>query len=187
MTNWEHPGLLYVFMDNVINIFFSSVYTRYIRGLGLKGTERILDFGSGSGSCSRHLAALLQNGGHLTCVDTSRFLTGKARKRLRRYTNVDFQVGELPELGLPGESFDAVFVHYALHEVSAASRPRYVREFSRLLKNHGKLFIKEPTGEHDGMPKAEIQALMAMAGLKELSFSEEKGKVCTGVYTKAPD
>ncbi|MGE5576093.1 MAG: class I SAM-dependent methyltransferase [Syntrophothermus sp.] len=99
---------------------FQLVYTRHIRSLGLKGTERTLDFGSGSGACSRHLTALLQKDGHLTCVDTSHFMPGKARKRLGRYANIDFQVGELPELGLPEKSFDVVFVHYALHEVSPA-------------------------------------------------------------------
>lgn len=184
MTDWESPGKLYVFLDNVVNTCFSSVYTRYIKSLGLTGTERVLDFGSGTGACSRHLAALLQKGVHLTCVDTSHFMTGMAQKRLDRFSNVDFLVGELTKLSLPEKSFDVIFVHYVLHEVLAAARPGYVKEFSRLMNDHGRLFIKEPTRSYDGIPAAGIQELMAMAGLKEISFLNDK--VYAGVYTKAP-
>jgi ubiquinone/menaquinone biosynthesis C-methylase UbiE len=123
MTDWENLPWLYRLIDNTVNLFFSSVYSRYIRTLGLTGTERVLDFGSGSGIGARHLAALLKRGGHLTCVDTSRSLTAKARRRLRRYPNVDFRVGELPALALPGGSYQVVFIHYVLHELPRRPGP----------------------------------------------------------------
>jgi ubiquinone/menaquinone biosynthesis C-methylase UbiE len=95
---------------------------------------------------------------------------------------VSFLVGELPKLDLPADSFDVVFIHYTLHEVAHGVRGTYVAELSRLLAEGGKLFIKEPTGYLDGIAEARLRALMAEAGLRELSFVP--GRVCRGVYTR---
>ena len=62
------------------NRLFSFLYKNYIRTLNLKGNERVLDFGSGSGAGSKHLAKILQkSGGHITCIDISKYWTEKAK------------------------------------------------------------------------------------------------------------
>lgn len=87
------------------NRLFSFLYKNYIRTLNLKGNERVLDFGSGSGAGSKHLAKILQkSGGHITCIDISKYWTEKAKKRMKYYDNVDFLVGQLSELQLGGNS-----------------------------------------------------------------------------------
>ena len=50
----------------------SSYYRSFVQTLNLRGDERVLDFGSGSGVCSCHIAARLKLGGYLDCVDISR-------------------------------------------------------------------------------------------------------------------
>lgn len=177
---YENPSLLYRLIDELgNNRLFSFIYKNYIKTLHLKGNEKVLDFGSGSGAGSRHLAKILQKcNGHLTCIDISKYWTGKAKKRMKYYDNVDFLVGQLPELQLREDSFDVIYIFYSLHDVSKGLRNGIVSEFFRVLKNGGKLYIKEPQRENDGMPIEEIVELMKSNG-----FYEENSKIDKGTYS----
>lgn len=102
---------------------------------------------------------------------------------MRYYDNVDFLVGQLPELELSRDSFDIIYIFYALHDVSKNLRNAIVSEFFRVLKNEEKLFIKEPQRENDGMPIEEIVELIKNNGFYEESFKVDN---CTysAVYKK---
>lgn len=97
---------------------------------------------------------------------------------MRNYNNVEFLVGQLPELNLREASFDIIYIFYALHDVSKDLRNGIVSEFSRILKIEGRLYIKEPQRENDGMPIEEIVELM-----KNNGFYEEKSKEHKGTYS----
>ncbi len=177
---YESVSFLYKLIDELgNNRAFSFIYKKHINELGFKGNETVLDFGSGSGAGSRHLAKLLnKSNGYLTCVDISEYWMGKAKRRMRHYDNVDFLVGQLPELHLGEKSFDIIYIFYALHEVPKKLRSGIVREFFRVLKNQGRLLIKEPQRENDGMPIDEIEELMISNG-----FYRENCKVVKGAYS----
>lgn len=180
--DWEDPTFLYRLLDSLANVVLRHYYSRHVKRLGLKGDGHILDFGSGSGACSRHLARFLDpDGGRLTCVDISVPLTAIARKRMREYENVEFLTGDLLTLALPEGTFDAVHIHYVLHEIEARRRAETVAEFRRLLKRGGKLFIKEPKRSYDGIPASEIRHLMSHAGFREVCCAENKS-VYAGVF-----
>lgn len=183
---YEKASLLYRLIDDLgNNRLFSFIYKRHINQLGIEGNETILDFGSGSGAGSRHLAIKLYKlNGHLTCVDISEFWMKKAKMRMRHYDNVDFLTGQLPELQLNVESYDIIYIFYALHEVPKKLRNGIVIEFFRILKNNGKLFIKEPQRENDGMPINEIQELMISNGFYRESCNVSKGTY-SAVYIKS--
>ena len=74
---------------------------RLVASLELTGMERVLDFGSGAGSEAVYLAQALQRGGRLTCLDVSPTWLAEARRRLRRFTNVEFLLGEAPTAACP--------------------------------------------------------------------------------------
>lgn len=176
---YENPSLLYRLIDEFgNNRLFGFIYKDYIRTLNLKGNERVLDFGSGSGAGSKHLAKILDKGGHLTCVDISKYWIEKAKKRMKCYDNVNFLLGQLPELKLDSNSFDVIYIFYALHDVSKDLRNGLVSEFFRILKNEGRLYIKEPQRENDGMPIEEITELMKSNG-----FYQESSKTYKGTYS----
>lgn len=185
---YENPSLLYRVIDELgNNRLFSFMYKRYIKSLNLSGNEIVLDFGSGSGAGSRHLAKILSKGnGHLTCVDISKYWMNKAKKRLKCYDNVDFLIGQLSDLQLPEKSFDIIYIFYALHDVSMNLRNDTVSQFNRTLKNNGRLYIKEPQRENDGMPIDEIKGLMKSNGFYEDSSIVDKGSY-SAVYKKVLD
>ena len=157
------------------NPVLGPLYSRYVEEMGLRGDERVLDYGSGSGAAARHLAKRLEaGGGRLTCMDVSARWQAAIRKVLRGYSNVEYRCGDVREMGLPEASFDVVLVHWMLHDVPPQDRPSIVAELARLLRPGGRLFSREPTGARHGMPAAQARELFAAAGLTETLATESK-------------
>jgi ubiquinone/menaquinone biosynthesis C-methylase UbiE len=139
-------------------------YRDFARSLELSGSERVLDFGSGSGICTRHIAAILERGGgRLDCVDISSGWMQVIRQTLRRYKNLSYHLGQINDLNLPEGAFDAVVVHFVLHDIPASDRDVVVTALARKLKPGGRLIIREP---HDrGLALSDLNALAAKAGM----------------------
>ncbi len=143
----------------------SPYYRSFVHGLRLIGDESVLDFGSGSGVCSRHLAARLQRGGgRLACVDVSHGWMGVIRRTLRRYKNVTFHLGGVSAPGLAKDGFDLVLMHFVLHEIPAHERPLVIQRLAQLLRPSGRMVLREPQGQ--GLELDELSALAQTAGLQ---------------------
>ena len=167
------------------NVLLSPLYRRYVDEMGLRGDERVLDYGSGSGAAARHLAKRLRaGGGHLTCVDVSTRWQKVLRRVLRAYPDVEFRLGDVRTISLPEASFDVVLVHWMLHDVAPWDRPSIVAELARLLRPGGRLFSREPTGAKHGMPAAHAREVFASAGLNESLATEGKAPLL-GAYYRA--
>ena len=167
------------------NVLLSPLYRRYIDQMDLRGDERALDYGSGSGAAARHLARRLRaGGGRLTCMDVSARWQALLRRVLRAYPDVEFRLGDVRTMGLPAESFDVVLVHWMLHDVHPQDRPEIVAELARLLRPGGRLFSREPTGAKHGMPAAQAREVYAAAGLRE-SLAVEGRLPVIGAYYHA--
>ena len=167
------------------NLLLSPLYRRYVQQMELRGDERVLDYGSGSGAAARHLARLLETGGgRLTCMDVSARWQAVLHKVLRAWPDVEYLLGDVRGIGLPAESFDVVLVHWMLHDVPPRDRPAIVAELARLLRPDGRLFLREPTGKKHGMPAAQARELFTAAGLTETRASKGKG-LLLGEYYRA--
>jgi ubiquinone/menaquinone biosynthesis C-methylase UbiE len=180
------PGSFEVFLTVTLGTLFGGMYKEYVDRLGLKGNERVLDFGSGSGNPARFIAPLLTDGGRLTCVDVSRTWVDVAQRRLGKYPNVEFKLGDIAALDLPDAGYDVVFVHFVLHDIAAAERPRIVQHLALKLKRDGRLFIREPLRF---IAPEEIRLLMRQSGLAEVGASimnvRTQGNVYEGVFGSA--
>jgi len=189
--SFERPRRIEFFFDAMLNHGLGrSLYKRSAKEIGLEGNEEVLDFGAGSGALSRHVAEiLLSGGGKVTCLDTSAAWTAIARKRLKKYRNIQFVVGDLRNLNIEAASFNVVVVHLVLHEIGREKRQGTVEALSRTLKDGGRLFIKEPTKVRHGVPTEEIRQLMTRSGLTETWFSISRslhmGPLYTGVFGKS--
>jgi len=175
LCDFEHPSLLFVLEDGLKSLIgLPLLYNPYVKSYGLKGNERVLDFGCGGGTGSRCLAGYLNRGGRLTCVDISRYWVEKTKKRLARYANVECRVGDIRELDIAGASFDVISIIHVLHDIAPADRQATVQALSRVLKVGGRVFVREPTRKSHGMAVGEIRRLFAAAGLPETEYKEKK-------------
>ncbi len=174
LTSTYEPPSLEIRLTLALGMSVLSPYYRsFVRDLGLRGDEQVLDFGSGSGICSRHLAARLQRGaGRLACVDVSYGWMKVVRRTLRRYNNVSYHCGQINEISLPVNAFDAVVMHFVLHEIPAAERPLVMKTLAQKLKMGGRLLLREP--QNEGLEIDELNNLAALAGLQPISVIEKK-------------
>ena len=171
------------------NLLLSPLYGRFVDDMDLRGDERVLDYGSGSGAAARHLARRLERAGHLTCVDVSARWQAVLRRVLRAYPAVEFRLGDVRTMELPEAGYDVVLMHWMLHDVPPWDRPPILAELARLLRPGGRLFSREPTSSKHGMPAAEVRRLLAAAGLTETQGVEGSlrliGPYYRGVWTKS--
>jgi ubiquinone/menaquinone biosynthesis C-methylase UbiE len=183
--DFEHPSSLFVMEDGLKVLLGGPLfYTPYYRTFGLKGNENVLDFGCGGGVGSRYLANLLGKDGHVTCIDVSKYWIGKARKRLKKYSNVECKAGDIREMDIPDSVFDVISTIHVIHDIHPRDRQGTISALSRKLKPGGFFFIKERIEKSHGMPVEEIRASLSSAGLKEIEHKETKSEYL-GKYQKS--
>ncbi len=124
--------------------------------LGLSGTERVLDVGSGLGGPSRFLA--WRYGVQVSGVDlTAEFV--RIAEMLTRRTGleglVDYRQGNALDLPFDDASFDAVWSQNAAMNI--ADRDLLYREMRRVLKPGGKLALQEVAAGPGGPPHFPVQ------------------------------
>jgi ubiquinone/menaquinone biosynthesis C-methylase UbiE len=167
-SNWS------VYMQQALRpISKKYLYNTYVNSLPLKPNSKVLEFGSGIGAMAELLARRLYEG-KLTCVDISDRYLSKARKNLRDYPNTTFLHGRLTKLDIEDGEYDAINVHFVLHDVVKENRAQLVDEMYRLLRPGGKVYLREPLKESHGMPSAEINELFMNAGFYPVYEDEKK-------------
>jgi ubiquinone/menaquinone biosynthesis C-methylase UbiE len=163
----HEPSGAEILLTVIIGRLAGSTYSNYVNALGLSGGERVLDFGSGSGTPAVYLASILEKGGgELVCMDVSSKWQDVCRRRLQGQQNVTFRLGDIGSLGFADASFDVVFSHFAFHELPSAEQPGTARHFSRILRAGGKVFLREPVQFTD---PAFVRGIFAATGLRETS------------------
>jgi ubiquinone/menaquinone biosynthesis C-methylase UbiE len=162
-------------------------YRPYIESLGLRGDERVLEYGSGPGAASKLLAQALPDG-HLTCVDISRVWMGYMKKVAGKYPNIDLMQGDIADLDIPAGSYNVVFIHYILHDIPAGIQREKMSIVLSKLKKGGICYIREPTSPMHGIAPEKVRAIMRENGLREISSamgkSPQKSPTFQGVYIK---
>jgi SAM-dependent methyltransferase len=186
-VDFENPDRMYLLFDALLNSRIGTallpIYRRYIYGLGLTGSERVLEFGSGSGIASRHLAdILMRGGGRLTCVDLSKRMTDTARKRLRKYPNVEIKVGDIRSLDIEDCAYGVAIVHFSLHDVEESIRLETVKALAGKLIAGGHLYLREPTERFDPMTVEAMREVMTRGGFTERSYRCTKAPLLGPMY-----
>lgn len=168
---FTEPAPLEVFLTRVLlGTIGRGVYRRHVDSLGLTGAEKVIDYGSGAGIGATYLASKLTKGGSLTCVDISQRWLAEAKRRLKKYRNVDFRHGDICLLDLPDGVYDAVVISFVLHDIPEGGRLQKLRCLVKKLRRGGKIFVREPTSGNEGITPGEVRSLMAGCGMEEVTL-----------------
>jgi ubiquinone/menaquinone biosynthesis C-methylase UbiE len=183
-VDFDHPSFMFVLEDWLKGLLGCALfYNPYIKTFGLKGGEKVLDFGCGGGIGSRCLLKFLNDKGHLACIDTSKYWIKKAEKRLSKYSNVSCSFGEINNLSVPDYTFDVITIMHVIHDIAPGKRQDIVNTLSRKLKIDGCLFIREPIKISHGISINELKTLMKNAHFWELDHKQNKSEY-SGKYLK---
>jgi ubiquinone/menaquinone biosynthesis C-methylase UbiE len=187
-SNHYEPSNWSVYMQQALRpISKRYLYNQYVNSLPLRPDSKILEFGSGIGVMAELFARRL-NDGELTCVDISDRYLSKARKNLRDYPNTSFVRGRLTKLNIEESEYDAINIHFVLHDIEKKDREQLICEMYRLLKPGGKVFVREPLKESHGMPAAEINELFLDAGFYPVYEEDKKvrfrGEIFSACYAR---
>jgi predicted methyltransferase len=111
--------------------------------------KRVADVGAGEGFYSLRIARAVGPTGRVTAVDVSEKYLDKLRARLQQenVTNVDVVVGALDNPHLPENTFDAVLIYNAYHEMTTPEP--ILKAIFMALKPGGRLVMSEPL--HDNV------------------------------------
>jgi arsenite methyltransferase len=107
--------------------------------------ERVLDLGSGAGTDSLIAAQMVGENGHVTGVDMTPEMLGKARSAAAEMgvTNVEFVEGEAERLPFADESFDVVVSNGVIDLIP--DKDAVFGELHRVLTPGGRLQIADVT------------------------------------------
>ena len=147
----------------------------------------VLDVGSGTGVLLPYLASIVGKNGRITAVDFSSNMLSIARQKYSELGNITFTYGDILELNLPQNSFDAITCLNFYPHLNQRKEEFLLRMLT-LLKKGGKLIImhdisrEQVNGIHDScdavkehrLPAAEVtQKLLEQCGYKKVVGYED--------------
>jgi ubiquinone/menaquinone biosynthesis C-methylase UbiE len=116
---------------------------RVLELAALKGDERLLDAGCGTGMIALRIAAQYP-GCTVQGIDISPKMIAAARRDAEHQgLTVDFRVGSILDLPYPGESFDVVITNIVYHHLDLTEKRQAVAEIARVLTPGGRYVSAE--------------------------------------------
>jgi trans-aconitate methyltransferase len=181
--NFQKPSLQYKIEEALMYRFGGKTYKKFLEKIDLKGEEKVIEFGSGGGALTKHLIEKIPKG-KVICIENSDYFLKKAKKRLKKYKNIEFKK---TISSLKKNYYEVIILHFALHDVEEKQREKIIKELAGRLKKRNYLYIKEPTNSSHGISSEKIEELMKKAKLKKI-FSRQKKfldpKNYFGVFSK---
>lgn len=140
----DHAAGVYDLLAPLMTLGQEGRYRRRaIRLLGLRGNERVLDVGCGTGVLTRLLAQQLGDkvNSLVVGIDAAPKMIDVARRKALPLPNIRFDVGIAESLPYADASFDCAVSTFFYHHIDAELKRRSLAELRRVLKPGGRLII----------------------------------------------
>jgi demethylmenaquinone methyltransferase/2-methoxy-6-polyprenyl-1,4-benzoquinol methylase len=114
--------------------------SRLVKSIKPKSNHVVLDVATGTGDVAFKIAPRTKK---VTGIDIASNMIDLANKKKdkKRAANTDFLVGDAENLPFEDNTFDLITISYGYRNIS--DQPKALKEFNRILKNKGRLFILE--------------------------------------------
>jgi ubiquinone/menaquinone biosynthesis C-methylase UbiE len=110
-----------------------------------KSIPTILDVGCGDG---RHTFIIDKNGGKAISVDLSKSMLDEA---IKLYPEGDFRKMDMRALSFEDDSFEGIWVSGSIYHVPKSQIGDVIKEFRRVIKEHGVIAVNYKLGSGEGM------------------------------------
>ena len=139
----DHAAAVYDILAPMMTFWQEGRYrNKAIRLLDLKGPERILDIGCGTGVLTRQIAKKLSSPDALVVgLDAAPKMFQVARQKASALPHIRFDVGVAEKLDYEDVSFDGAVSTFFFHHIDADLKRRSLSELYRVLKPGAKLII----------------------------------------------
>jgi ubiquinone/menaquinone biosynthesis C-methylase UbiE len=141
----DHAAFVYDTLEPLLLLGKQAEYDKQIVSLlRLRGSDRVLDLGCGTGVLTRMIADRLDvdAGGGAVGIDAAAKMVRVARKK-RATANCRFEVMAAESLSFADGSFDAVVSSLFFHHVPMDLKERALTEAFRVLRPDGRLVIAD--------------------------------------------
>lgn len=168
MTIYD-PSKSEIAYTNFTHFVLRIYYKRFVKSLELQPNDKVIDFGSGTGFVAKLMSKkLVGKDSWISCVEISEKWNDIARKKLKRYPNVDFYCGMMYELDMKENYYDKIVAHWVIHDIPKEHREKIIKAMSKRLKKGGLIIFRDFVGSSHGMPESELRELMIKAGMIEV-------------------
>lgn len=142
----DHAAQVYDLLAPLMTLGLERRYHRLvIRQLALRGGERILDIGCGTGTLTRDIAAALTDKANSRCtgLDAAEKMIAVAKKKAAGIPNIWFEAAVAERLPYENGSCDAAVSTFFFHHIHFELKKKVLAEAARVLKPGGRFVVAD--------------------------------------------
>jgi len=103
--------------------------------------QKLLDVASGTGDVAKIYSELTDNKSHIICIDPNDKMISQGKKKLKKYKNIKWKIGNAEKLDLPDNTFDYYTIVFGLRNTKNIKKS--ISEAYRVLKKGGRFLCLE--------------------------------------------
>ena len=164
---WDKVSGVYDLFENIYN---KSVYQATGESVAkyIKNTDTVLECACGTGAISIFIAPVCKN---LFVSDYSVGMLKQARKKLKKYDNIDYRRVDITDIKAKDNSFDVVVAGNVIHLLPDPRRA--MNELTRVCKDGGRLIIPTYINGDEGTNKLAVKFLEKLGANFKCQFDAE--------------
>ncbi len=103
--------------------------------------QKLIDVACGTGDIAKLYIKLTENNSNVVCVDPNNKMISLGKKKLKKYKNIKWKIGNAEKINLPDNTFDFYTIAFGLRNTKNINKT--ISEAYRVLKKGGRFFCLE--------------------------------------------